>query len=311
MFPFNTYSIKLSHVLIPESIHIFNDKISLASVLLNLLERLSVKFKISNYKKAYNELSAGHKNKFIPIRIIDDVYYYQLRLSNVYDLHIAFGIVNELVDHIEFKKENNKKIIILILSPKSRPDLFLKAEKALKSFFTSNGYKETMFNLQSPKKIWELIDKTEEKLPKQVLAGDIMSTSMIVLKDNNTLKEAIDLFIETGLLNIPVIDIEGDLIGEANACELMNIALPRHLLWMSNMKPLINFEPFFNVLENENYTWLAEIITQELATVQVEDYAMKAMIEMTKKELRSAYVLDDKKLVGVITMKHFMNKVLR
>ena len=225
--------------------------------------------------------------------------------------YVFFDIVLAFIELNHLFNLNNKKIIILILSPKSRPDLFLKAEKALKSFFTSNGYKETMFNLQSPKKIWELIDKTEEKLPKQVLAGDIMSTSMIVLKDNNTLKEAIDLFIETGLLNIPVIDIEGDLIGEANACELMNIALPRHLLWMSNMKPLINFEPFFNVLENESYTWLAEIITQELATVQVEDYAMKAMIEMTKKEVRSAYVLDDKKLVGVITMKHFMNKVLR
>ncbi len=311
MFPFNTYSIKLSHVLIPESIIIFQDKTSLAEILLNLLEKLALKFKIPNYKKAFNDLSTGHKDKFIPIKITDDVYYYQFRLSNVNDLHIAFGLVNELVDQIDPITENSKKLIVLILSPKNRPDLFLKAEKALKSFFTSDGYLKTMFNLNSPKKIWELIDKADEKLPKQVFAGDIMSRRMIVLKDNNTLKEAIDLFTETGLLNIPVVDQEGDLIGEANACELMNIALPRHLLWMSNMKPIINFEPFFNMLENENYTWLEEIMTHEIATVQLEDYAMKALVEMTKKEVRSAYVLDDKKLVGVITMKHFMNKVLR
>lgn len=311
MFPFNTYSIKLSHVLIPESIIIFQDKTSLAEILLNLLEKLALKFKIPNHKKAFNDLSTGHKDKFIPIKITDDVYYYQFRLSNVNDLHIAFGLVNELVDQIDPITENSKKLIVLILSPKNRPDLFLKAEKALKSFFTSDGYLKTMFNLNSPKKIWELIDKADEKLPKQVFACDIMSRRMIVLKDNNTLKEAIDLFTETGLLNIPVVDQEGDLIGEANACELMNIALPRHLLWMSNMKPIINFEPFFNMLENENYTWLEEIMTHEIATVQVEDYAMKALVEMTKKEVRSAYVLDDKKLVGVITMKHFMNKVLR
>ncbi len=311
MFPFNTYSIKLSHVLIPESIQIFHDKTSLAIVLFNLLEKLALKFKIPNYKKAYNILSAGSKYRFSPIKIIDNVYYYQFRLSNVNDLHIALGVVNELEDQIEAIDEGNKKLIVLILSPKNRPDLFLKAEKALKSFFISDGYLETMFNIRSPKKIWELIDRTDEKLPKQVFVSDIMSSNMIILKDDNTLKEAIDLFIETGLLNIPVIDQGGDLIGEANACELMNIALPRHLLWMSNMKPIINFEPFFNMLENENYTWLEEIMTYEMATVQLEDYAMKALVEMTKKEVRNAYVLDDKKLVGVITMKHFMNKVLR
>jgi signal-transduction protein with cAMP-binding, CBS, and nucleotidyltransferase domain len=65
------------------------------------------------------------------------------------------------------------------------------------------------------------------------------------------------------------------------------------------------------MLHHEEITWMAEIMTQEIATIQVDDYAMKAAINMTIMETDRVYVLDDKKLVGIIKLDHFLKKVLR
>ncbi|MCK7473929.1 MAG: CBS domain-containing protein [Rhodopseudomonas palustris] len=133
----------------------------------------------------------------------------------------------------------------------------------------------------------------------------------VFLNESNNLKDAINMFIQTGCLNVPVIDIEGNLVGEVTARELMEVCLPRYILWMDDMDPIIHFEPFQNMLAQEDNTWLAEILNYNMAVVQKDEPLMKAAIQMTKKEVSRVYVLDDKKLIGIITLQYFLNRILR
>ncbi|MDD4109526.1 MAG: hypothetical protein PHH93_12480, partial [Prolixibacteraceae bacterium] len=72
-----------------------------------------------------------------------------------------------------------------------------------------------------------------------------------------------------------------------------------------------NFESFRNLLYNEDHTWLDEIMNREMAVVQIYDPAIKAGIEMTKLSANHAYVLNDNRLVGIISIQQFIDKVLR
>ena len=55
-----------------------------------------------------------------------------------------------------------------------------------------------------------------------------------------------------------------------SAGALLKVCLPDYLLWMSDLSPLLNFEPFTEVLRNEQSTWLSDILVREFATVQMK-----------------------------------------
>ena len=311
MFIKNTNGPKLSSLFTSDNIEIYSNKENLDILVLKLLENLALSYGIGNIKQIYKTLYKEIDSLLIPITLSDQVIVCHFRLSTIERLQIAFAFLNNGIEPNKNNSTGKTKILIVIVSPKKRPDLFLKVEKALKSLFNNKNNKESLLKFTNSEGIWNFIDQTNECMPDNIYAGDIMTDVNETLYENNTLKDAIDLFVKSNLLNIPVIDSEKELIGEVNANELMKICLPRHILWMDDIGPIINFEPYYNMLQHEDNTWLAEIMTHEIAIVQIDDFAMKAAIAMTKKESNCAYVLDDKKLVGIITLEYFLNKVLR
>jgi CBS domain-containing protein len=80
---------------------------------------------------------------------------------------------------------------------------------------------------------------------------------------------------------------------------------------MDDLSPIIDFQPFANVLRNESSTWLTEIMSREYAVVSEDTPAMQVAKEITKVGAREAYVVRDKRLVGVVTLQRFLDKVLR
>ena len=87
--------------------------------------------------------------------------------------------------------------------------------------------------------------------------------------------------------------------------------MPDYILWMDDLSPILQFEPFVNILRNEENTWLAEIISHDYAVVQVDDPAIAVAETMARRNASVCYVIRGKTLAGVITLPHFLNKVLR
>jgi CBS domain-containing protein len=80
---------------------------------------------------------------------------------------------------------------------------------------------------------------------------------------------------------------------------------------MDDLTPILNFEPFAEILRKESKTWLTEIMTSEYATVDAEAPAIQVAKEITRWRVDRAYVLQDKKLVGVVSLVTLLDKVLR
>jgi len=199
----------------------------------------------------------------------------------------------------------------MIISPKERPDLYLRILSTIRFLIGDKNLLENILDKPEAGNIWDLIEQKNIGIPDYIHAGDIMTEPKVTIKDNSNLEDAIDLFIKTKEISIPVVDKDGDLLGEVTINELMNVCFPRYILWMDDMTPVLNFESFRNLLHNESHTWLDEIMNHDVATVQVIDPAIKAGIEMTKLSADHAYVLQDKKLEGIIPVQQFINKVLR
>jgi mannitol/fructose-specific phosphotransferase system IIA component (Ntr-type) len=202
-------------------------------------------------------------------------------------------------------------LILLVLIPRDQPGLYLQILRSLASVLRDRTAAKTVANLKSAEEVMHFFERGGVVLPEYVCAADLMSKELIPLRNNDNLKTAIDCFIRENLSEIPVVDRDGEMVGVVCAGTLLKVCLPEYLLWMTDLSPIINFEPFVNVLRNEQNTWLSDILLDDFASVQMKDPAVSVAGEMTRRNASICYVLDGKKLMGVIDLPIFLNKIFR
>jgi CBS domain-containing protein len=165
--------------------------------------------------------------------------------------------------------------------------------------------------LDDGEKVWSFFEKGGLSLPDHLRACDIMEPVTVRLQENDTLERAIDMFVRHKLTELPVLDKDGELIGVVSTYEFLRVCLPDYVLWMEDLTPIMNFEPFAEILRKESKTWLTEIMTSEYATVEETAPAVQVAKEITRQHADCAYVVRGKKLVGVVSLASFLGKILR
>jgi nitrogen PTS system EIIA component len=202
-------------------------------------------------------------------------------------------------------------LVMIVLIPRDQPAFYLQILRALATIMRDKTAPKKVAQLKTAHEVMKYFESSGMTLPSHICAADIMVDPSFVLHDNDSLKTAIDSFISKSISEIPVIDRDGDLVGIVSAGALLKVCLPDYLLWMSDLSPIINFEPFANVLRKEQNAWLSDILTTEYSAVQIGAPAVSVAAELTRNNTSRCYVLNDKKLVGVIDLPVFLNKVFR
>ncbi len=214
---------------------------------------------------------------------------------------------------IRFSSKPNglAKLIILILTPHDSPAAYLQSLSSLASILDVPGTADKVSDLGSREMVWRFFDRGGLILPDYVCAGDMMRRDFISVRADDTCATAIDLFVKNQLADLPVVDKGGKLVGLVTADALLKVCLPDYLLWMQDLSPIINFEPFAELLRKESKTWLADIMSDDYVTVSEDSPAIEVAKGMCKGSVRHVLVVRHETLVGVIAIEDFITKVLR
>ncbi len=258
----------------------------------------------------------------------EDFYEAIIERENANDTVVANGIAipHARLDHLQrpyvgvatsasgivfAEEEPPVHLILLVLIPRDQPGLYLQILRALANILRDRDAARAVSQLKTPEEVMRFFERGGMILPDYVCAADIMRDDIISLRNNDNLKTAIDCFVSKHLSEVPVVDRDGDMVGVVSAGALLKVCLPDYLLWMSDLSPIINFEPFANVLRNEQNTWLSDILLTEFASVQMKAPAVSVAGEMTRRNASKCYVLNGKKLMGIIDLPVFLNKIFR
>lgn len=234
------------------------------------------------------------------------------RLDSVEELTLAVVTSAEGLDYGDTGAEEGPvQMVVLILVPKESPAFYLQAISSLAGMASDPDFVPTAARLKTAEEVWRFFDRGGVVLPAFVCAGDIMNRSVLTVQETDTLETAIDMLVRHNQLDMPVVDVNGELVGVVTSTELLRVGLPDYILWMEDLSPIINFEPFAQVLRNEGKTWLQEIMTHDYAAVPEQAPAIQVAKEIMRRDARVAYVLRGKKLVGQVTIQEFVNKILR
>lgn len=202
-------------------------------------------------------------------------------------------------------------LVLLVLIPRDQPGLYLQILRALANILRDKDASRTVSQLKTADEVMRFFERGGMQLPDYVCAADIMRDDFIALRDGDSLKSAIDCFITQRLSEVPVVDHDGDMIGVVSAGTLLRVCLPDYLLWMSDLSPIINFEPFTSILRNEQNTWNSDILKTEYAAVQMKAPAISIAAELTRRNASKCYVLNGQKLMGIIDLPIFLKKIFR
>ncbi|MDD4102253.1 MAG: PTS sugar transporter subunit IIA [Kiritimatiellae bacterium] len=202
-------------------------------------------------------------------------------------------------------------LILLVLIPSDQPGLYLQIIRSLSSILRDTETSKKLTQMSTPEEVMRFFERGGLVLPDYVCAADIMDNSFDFLRNNDNLKSAIDSFIAKKHSEIPVLDNDDDMVGVVSAGSLLKVCLPDYLLWMSDLSPIINFEPFTDVLRKEQSSSLSDILVKDFPAVQMSAPAISVAAEITRRNCSACYVLNDKKLVGVIDLPLFLNKIFR
>jgi len=234
--------------------------------------------------------------------------------------HARFGETQELtiavgtsVGGIDFGGEPKTlaHLVVLVLTPVSQPALYLQALAAVVNLFSRKDVVDRVARLSKPREVWEVFDRGETTLPQYVTAHDIMAADFEHLRTTDYLERAIDLLCYHHLFDIPVVDEDGDLVGLITEEQLLKLALPDYILWLEDLSPILQLEPFVEILKNEKTIRVAEVMSTEFASVPDDAPAIQVGRVLMRRDVRAVMVVREKKLAGVITVSDFLTRVLR
>ena len=207
--------------------------------------------------------------------------------------------------------DNTARLVVLMLTPACAPAAYLRAAASVARRLQDPNFLDQVVDATNPDTVFSLFHPDDRGLSGIICAADMMAPPTVVLRETSSIKDAIDLIVRTGQTEIPVVDKEGMLVGEASADEVLSLCIPDYLLWMEDLSGFSNFEPFAALLRKESSTWMADIMSDDYASVSADQPAIAVAEALARKDAGICYVLDGGRLVGVVTLPNFLNKVFR
>ncbi len=278
-------------------------------LLLDVLRLLAYERGIGNVEQVYEALLARENE--IPTIVAPGIAMPHARLDSIDNIVVGIATSKKGIVYDRDHANQPIKLIILTLAPKDAPGAYLRAMSSLAKICQDPATADFVASLATPEKVWDFFEQGGIVVPDHLQACDIMDPVKVKLKEHDTLERAIDLFVRHRLNELPVLDKDGDLIGVVTTYELLRVCLPDYVLWMEDLTPILNFEPFAEILRKESKTWLPEIMTSEYATVEETAPAIQVAKEIARQHGDRAYVVRGKKLLGVVSLAAFLRKILR
>ncbi|MBL3618053.1 MAG: CBS domain-containing protein [gamma proteobacterium endosymbiont of Lamellibrachia anaximandri] len=307
-----TNNIPLSSLFSSDEIICGSTELDEEELLHRLIERIGNSGKLRDIEEAFTiiiQLKCCSLTYLLP-----EVAVFHARIPGMKSLGIALAVIPSGIECCWTTGETKTiKLVVLVLTPHKEPGGYMRTITAISKVCQRKGFLTNIYKATEPEKIWDYFDQEDMQLPEFVTAGDIMRTTFHSLRDTDSLSEAIDAFCRYGISELPVLDIDGDLVGVVSEDELIRICLPEYITWMEDLSAILDFQPFAEILLREKDMPVVEIsiLADRYATVEETTPAIQVAKVMMRRDVRRVLVVRENRLLGIITIQDFINKVMR
>lgn len=234
-----------------------------------------------------------------------------LRDAKFDDLYILIGI---LPKPVLFKESDSKpcRMVILSLVSPDTSDLYLKSLAAMLRFMNQPGNFDKLCGAPNATEFLHILRDGNVTVRSNLVAEDVMSETDAVLRVDDSLSTALDVFTRDEYGTLPVLDADDKLVGELTAMDILQSFIPEYIQRMENLDFLTSFEPFNRIFQEENTNQVRDYMRHPSLIVKAETPLIQFTVKMVKQDVRACFVIDDTgKYIGQIMVRSIVKKVLR
>ena len=210
----------------------------------------------------------------------------------------------------DFGSKDKAKVMILLLTPVEDPNLHIQMLSALAQTLTSDTVTEKISKCAAPQDVINLFSEDKTVIPDYLKASDLLEPFPAVLQETDSILDAVTKFAVTRSEELPVVDNTGDLRGILSMADLLKYSLPEHLLWLEDLSPIYELQPFSDMLKTAGENKVADIMREEFTMAEIDDPAVKLAKIFLQTNLQQLIIVDaDGKPAGMITLKNFSTKL--
>ena len=203
------------------------------------------------------------------------------------------------------------KIFFMVFTCKSDNSLYLHILQSLIKISKDTEFFEKLLSIKSPQEFQKTIKSVNLAVRKAMTVSDVMLSKVITVREDTTLKELSSLFYEHNFGYFPVLDKNDKVVGEITIRDYMMAAFPAYTNFMPNLNFLKSFEPFERLINDEANHVVKELMKPMEVSIKPDSSIIEAVFLINKHNKRDLPVLEDGKLVGIISFMNIFKKVIK
>jgi mannitol/fructose-specific phosphotransferase system IIA component (Ntr-type)/CBS domain-containing protein len=232
------------------------------------------------------------------------------RTDAVDDMYVLLGISksglsDETPDGVPLS------VVVLLLTPSHISKLYLQTLSAFATFARIEGNLDKIKEAKSKDGVIEIIRSSGVSVEKELRVKDIMRRDVETIRPEASLKDVANQMFRRRLSALAVVDDEGRLLGQIEDKDLIMAALPDYKTLISNLNYSLNIEPFEELLKQEDSIKVSELFKTNYEVTSADTKIVEVAAMMIFKDVRRVFVVEGKKLVGILLRKDIVSTIIR
>ncbi|MBR7104504.1 MAG: PTS sugar transporter subunit IIA [Lentisphaeria bacterium] len=210
----------------------------------------------------------------------------------------------------DFGGSTKARVMILLLTPVDNPNLHMQLLSTLAQDFKDDAVTEMLSKSASAQDVLKHFAGEAGIIPDFLTARDLLEPFPEILQETDSILDAVKKFAMTRSEELPVVDNTGDLRGILSMADLLKYSLPEHLLWLEDLSPIYELQPFSDMLKTADENKVADIMREEFTMAELDDPAVKLAKIFLQSKLPQLIIVDAAgKPAGMVTLKNFSAKL--
>jgi len=203
------------------------------------------------------------------------------------------------------------KIFFMVFTCKSDNALYLHILQSLVKLSKDTEFFDKLLKVKTPREFRKTLKAADLAVKKAITVSDIMNTHNFTITPDKSLKELSQLFYEHNFGYFLVVDKKDKLIGEITIRDYVMSAFPAYTHHLENLNFLKTLDSFERLLKDEDNFLVKDVMKPIEVAIKPEASIIEAVFLMNKHNRRDIPVIQNEKLVGIISFMDVFKKVIK
>jgi CBS domain-containing protein len=140
---------------------------------------------------------------------------------------------------------------------------------------------------------------------------EVMETKVITIKDTATYEEAAAVLHNSRISGAPVVDKDGNVVGLISEKDLLRVLYPYYQSYAEHPEAYLDYEARENKIEEIRKRPIDKFMTKQVTTIDPTTPVLKAGGIMLAHGFHRLPVIEDGKLIGIVTREHIYKGILK